>query len=104
MSKDSSSTVPLHNLSAFQRDLLRLIEMREQPYGLTLKRAIEAAWDVPEVTHSRVYQNLDKLVGRGLVEKGKKDDRTNYYQITTRGRHKLDAPREWLATDCDECN
>lgn len=97
MPEATPATAPLHELSAFQRDMLRLLEMSDRPYGLTLKDMIEAAWDVDNITTSRVYQNLDILVDRGLVEKGSKDDRTNYYQITAHGRHKLDEHREWLA-------
>jgi len=97
MPESTPTTAPLHELSAFQRDMLRLVEMYDRPYGVTLKGAIEAAWDVTNVTPSRVYENLDILVDKGLVEKGRKDDRTNYYQITAHGRIKLAAHRGWLA-------
>ena len=39
--------------------------------------------------------NLDDVVDKGLVEKGKVDRRTNSYTITARGRRELEARREW---------
>jgi len=39
--------------------------------------------------------NLDTLVEKGLVEKDKKDRRTNIYTVTRRGQREIDARREW---------
>jgi len=39
--------------------------------------------------------NLDDVVDKGLVEKGKVDRRTNSYTITARGQRELEARREW---------
>jgi DNA-binding PadR family transcriptional regulator len=42
-----------------------------------------------------LYPNLDALVDKGLVEKGKFDRRTNYYAETQRGHRELEARRNW---------
>ncbi|MFB6155190.1 MAG: PadR family transcriptional regulator, partial [Haloferacaceae archaeon] len=47
------------------------------------------------IHHGRLYPNLDTLVEKGLVEKGQRDRRTNYYTLTRRGRREIDARREW---------
>jgi DNA-binding PadR family transcriptional regulator len=50
---------------------------------------------VGEVSHSRLYPNLDVLVNRDLVEKGQINRRTNYYQITATGEEAIRERREW---------
>ena len=48
-----------------------------------------------EIHHGRLYPNLDTLVDKGLVEKGQRDRRTNFYSLTRRGRREIEARREW---------
>ncbi|PSQ12719.1 PadR family transcriptional regulator [Halobacteriales archaeon QS_5_70_15] len=48
-----------------------------------------------EIHHGRLYPNLDTLVEKGLVEKGDKDRRTNFYTLTRRGRREIEDRREW---------
>lgn len=48
-----------------------------------------------EVNHGRLYPNLDDLVEMGLIIKGDKDDRTNYYQITQKGKDKIVKRHHW---------
>ncbi|MFB6120287.1 MAG: helix-turn-helix transcriptional regulator [Halobacteriaceae archaeon] len=84
----------MHDLNAFQRDLLYVIAARDEPSGLALKKELET-YHTGEVHHGRLYPNLDELVDKGLVEKGKLDDRTNYYSLTRRGERELVARREW---------
>lgn len=87
----------MDDLTAFQRDLLYLIEMLNEPHGLAIKEAIEDYYD--ETIHSgRLYPNLDTLAAKGLLKKGKQDRRTNYYTLTDRGRRAIDARREWEDT------
>jgi len=85
------------DLHAFQRDLLYAVRALERdgdaPKGLAVKRRLEAEYD-EELNHSRLYQNLDALVQKGLVAKGKKDDRTNEYATTDAGRGMLDRVTE----------
>jgi PadR family transcriptional regulator PadR len=84
----------MHDLTGFQRDQLYLISGLDDPHGLAIKEALEEYYE-KEVHHGRLYPNLDDLVEKGLVEKGEKDQRTNIYTLTRRGRREIEARREW---------
>jgi DNA-binding PadR family transcriptional regulator len=84
----------MHDLTGFQRDLLYVIDGLDDPHGLALKASLENYYE-KEIHHGRLYPNLDELVEKGLVEKGKKDQRTNIYTLTRRGRREIEARREW---------
>jgi PadR family transcriptional regulator PadR len=84
----------VYDLTGFQRDLLYVIAGYDEPHGLAIKDALEEYYE-GEIHHGRLYPNLDTLVEKGLVEKGKKDRRTNVYNVTKRGRRELEARREW---------
>lgn len=86
---------PLHDLTAFQRDALVVIAGLTRPKGLDIKDRLEQDYGVSKINHSRLYPNLDTLVDLGLLEKGQKDDRTNEYQLTTRGERELEAHQQW---------
>ena len=86
----------MHDLTGFQRDLLYVIAGGDEPHGLAIKEELEEYYE-KEIHHGRLYPNLDVLVEKGLVEKGKLDDRTNAYSLTRRGRRELAARREWEA-------
>ncbi|PSQ12738.1 hypothetical protein BRC93_01315 [Halobacteriales archaeon QS_5_70_15] len=60
----------------------------------TVKEELENYYE-KEIHHGRLYPNLDTLVEKGLVEKGNKDRRTNYYTLTRRGRGEIEDRREW---------
>lgn len=85
---------PMVQETSFQRDALAAIARLESPHGLAVKEALERHYD-KEIHHGRIYPNLDELVEKGLVEKSKKDLRTNEYQITARGRRELQADAQW---------
>ena len=84
----------MHDLTGFQRDLLYVVAGQEEPHGLAIKEELEAYYET-EIHHGRLYPNLDTLVEKGLVEKGKRDERTNFYTVTRRGRREIDARRRW---------
>lgn len=84
----------MDDLTSFQRDLLYIIAGQNEPHGLAIKAKLEAYYET-EINHGRLYPNLDALVENGLVEKGQKDQRTNYYSVTQRGKRELKARREW---------
>lgn len=84
----------MHELTGFQRDLLFTIAGKDEPHGLAVKNEIESYYET-EIHHGRLYPNLDTLVDRGLVEKGRKDDRTNAYALTEEGERALARRRKW---------
>ena len=84
----------MYDLTAFQRDVLYTIAGQDEPHGLAIKDELEKYYE-SEIHHGRLYPNLDEVVDKGLVEKGKLDKRTNYYTITARGQRELEARREW---------
>ena len=86
----------MHDLTGFQRDCLYVIAGLGSPKGLSIKEELDEYYS-SAVNHGRLYPNLDVLVEKGLVEKGRKDDRTNEYRLTDRGRREIEARREWEA-------
>jgi DNA-binding PadR family transcriptional regulator len=84
----------MHDLTGFQRDILYVLAGLESPKGLAIKDELDRYYS-SDINHGRLYPNLDALVEKGLVEKGRIDDRTNSYSLTGRGRRELEARREW---------
>lgn len=84
----------MHDLTAFQRDLLLAISGLDEPKGLDVKDVLEEYYGT-EIRHGRLYPNLDTLVNKGLVDKGKKDRRTNKYVLTDRGAREIEARIAW---------
>jgi DNA-binding PadR family transcriptional regulator len=95
MDMAATTASPLHDLTAFQRDILVVVERQAEPCGLDIKHALEAAWDSQEIHHGRLYPNLDDLVTKGLIKKGNKDRRTNQYSLSARGQRELESDRNW---------
>ena len=90
----------MHDLTGFQRDILYVLAGLESPKGLAIKDELDRYYS-SDINHGRLYPNLDALVEKGLVEKGRIDDRTNSYSLTGRGRRELEARREWEANYVD---
>ncbi|RLM50104.1 PadR family transcriptional regulator [Halorubrum sp. Atlit-28R] len=84
----------MNGLSAFQRDILYIIEGKEDPHGLAIKTALEEYYQT-EVNHGRLYPNLDQLVEKDYVSKGTYDERTNMYSLTEQGEDLLITRRKW---------
>ncbi|MFC6766745.1 helix-turn-helix transcriptional regulator [Natrinema soli] len=84
----------MDDLTGFQRDLLYVIAGADQPSGQDVKDEVESYYN-SEINHGRLYPNLDTLVNKDLVEKGELDRRTNYYEISDRGRQTIEQRREW---------
>ncbi len=93
---DRNAMPAAQDLSGFQRDLLYVIASVEPAKGLKIRDDISAYYD-DEVNNGRLYPNLDTLVEKGLVEKGKFDDRTNAYELTDTGKRAIDRRRSWEA-------
>lgn len=91
----------MHDLTGFQRDLLYVIAGEDEPHGLAIKEELEDYYE-KEIHHGRLYPNLDTLVEKGLVEKGQRDRRTNYYVLTDRGDREIEARRDWEGGHLEE--
>lgn len=91
----------MYDLTGFQRDLLYVIAGKEEPHGLAVNEELEEYYE-KEINHGRLYPNLDSIVDKGLVEKGERDRRTNFYTLTRRGRREIEARREWEAQYIDQ--
>nr|WP_129115891.1 PadR family transcriptional regulator [Halegenticoccus tardaugens] len=91
------SRTTLFDLSGFQRDLLTVIAGHDQPSGQQIKTELEDA-RTEEITHGRLYPNLDVLVNKDYAETGQIDRRINYYEITDEDRTALRKRREWEKT------
>lgn len=94
---DAPATDKFAHLSAFQRDVLRVLDQSGPSKGLAVKDALTSYYG-EEVNHSRLYPNLDALADAGLVAKRERDGRTNEYELTERGRRALRARRRWTAS------
>ena len=84
----------MKDLSAFQRDLLYVINKLERPSGQEVKDELEIYYE-EQVNHGRLYSNLDTLVEKGYLEKGELNRRTNYYDVTERAITALDERQQW---------
>ena len=84
----------MEGLTAFQRDILYVIAGEENPHGLKIKELLDNYYG-HEVNHGRLYPNLDSLVSKGLVNKGEKDKRTNWYTLTDQGISVVKQRRDW---------
>jgi len=87
-------TQEMYDLTGFQRDLLYVLAGLDSPHGLAVKDELETYYG-GEINHGRLYPNLDTLVEKGLVQKGKRDERTNTYELTRRGRMEIEDRRAW---------
>lgn len=90
----------MYDLTAFQRDILYILANLEKPYGLAIKNELETYYE-GSINPGRMYQSLDSLVDKGLVNKGRHDGRTNYYTLTHRGRRELEDRLAWEAHRLD---
>lgn len=97
----SSDDGPLYGPNDFRRDLLSALCGLERPSGQTLKTTIEGAYGA-DVNHGRLYPALDDLVETGYVEKGKHDERTNWYALTDTGREAIVADLEWRLANAED--
>lgn len=79
----------MNDLTAFQRDLLRVVAGMDDAKGLEIKAELEEYYE-EEINHGRLYPNLDQLTEKGLINKGELDKRSNYYEITRRGMREIE--------------
>mgnify|MGYP000212267480 CR=1 FL=1 len=82
------------DLTAFQRDILYVLAGLDDPAGIDVKDELDEYYTA-SVEHSRLYQALNRLVDKQLVEKGEKDARTNEYGLSDDGETLLRRHHEW---------
>ncbi|MFQ3475983.1 PadR family transcriptional regulator [Halonotius sp. F2-221B] len=91
----------MKELSAFQRDLLFVIDGMDEPYGLGIKADLEAYRETT-INPGQLYPNLNALVEKGYLTKQQKDDRTNLYVPTDRVARAIADRRAWEDEQCSE--
>ncbi len=84
----------MHDLTAFQRDLLVVIAGMDGAHGLAIKEELDSYYTT-DIQYGRIYPNLDSLVENGFVEKGSIDARTNSYSLTDTGAAELAERQQW---------
>ena len=97
---DGDESGELADLTAFQRDILRLLDREDHRKGTAIRAGLEAYYGI-DVNHGRLYPNLDQLVEKGLVEKSERDNRTNDYALTDSARDALARHDAWIAGDSE---
>lgn len=93
--RDGDEPSGLADLTAFQRDILRLLDREDHRKGTAIRAGLEAYYGV-DVNHGRLYPNLDRLVEKGLVAKSERDKRTNEYALTDTARDALARHDRWV--------
>ncbi len=84
----------MEELTGFQRDLMYVIANNDEPSGQDIRRRIEPYYD-SDINHGRLYPNLETLVEEGYIVKGSKDERTNFYKITKKGKDAIIHRQQW---------
>jgi DNA-binding PadR family transcriptional regulator len=90
----------MHELSAFQRDLLYVISGLDGPNGLEIGSEL-AEYYGEEIRPTQLYPNLDTLADKELIDKSQRDGRANAYELTARGERVLIDRFRWLAEHID---
>jgi len=83
----------MDDLTEFQKNIVNVL-VGEGMYGLAIKKELEDYYD-EEVNHGRLYPNLDALEEKDYVEKYARDERTNEYRLTEKGRKRMKEEIEW---------
>ena len=82
------------NLPHIERDALYIIAGLEEATGVRIHQHLNRYYE-QDRSEPRVYNSLDNLVSKELVEKSQKNRRTNLYSITQSGIQALEDHRNW---------
>jgi Transcriptional regulator PadR-like family. len=83
----------MEELTEFQKNIINVL-VGGNRYGLAIKNELEEYYE-DEVSHGRLYPNLDRLVRSDYLEKRPRDERTNEYSLTEEAREMLREEMEW---------
>jgi len=83
----------MDDLTEFQKNIINVLVSGDK-YGLAIKNELEEYYE-DEVSHGRLYPNLDRLVNSDYLEKRPRDERTNEYSLTDEAREMLREDMEW---------
>lgn len=87
--------LPLADLTAYERDLLVIVNREGPANGIELKPALDAARG-EAVSQAHFYTKLNDLVDRGLIEKRAVSGSENRYGLTKRGQEVLHRYANWI--------
>lgn len=82
------------DLTALQRDIMFTVAGLDSPNGQEIRREL-AETQGRDVLSGHIYLSLEQLVDRGLIEKGRRDGRSNEYALTGDGEAWLGNRLEW---------
>lgn len=89
----SEELLPDSDLTDIQFNILVILGEQSR-YGLAVIEELRDYYE-SDVTHSKVYPNLDKLAERGLITISQRDGRTNEYALSSRGYETLLERIDW---------
>lgn len=88
------------NVGGLQLELLCLMASKYEPDVSALQDEYER-WNDTDISYQSIYQALERLDDRGLVEKKPIDGRTNCYMLTTKGAQRLTTHRDLVVEHTD---
>ncbi|KYH25025.1 transcriptional regulator PadR-like family protein [Halalkalicoccus paucihalophilus] len=84
----------MNDLTGFQRDLLYIIAGCDETYEFKIKDELESYYQT-EITHDRLYPNLDTLVNAELLETRQHNNQPDEYVMTVEGQNEVETRRRW---------
>lgn len=85
----------MHDLTAFQRDILVVVFKHKSSPGPVIRDEIENFYEA-ELNPGRLYPSLNELVNKGLILKRDTDARENIYTVTSRGEREIEDYIKWV--------
>lgn len=85
----------MHDLTAFQRDVLYVVAGEENLQELAIKEELDEYYG-DDINDSRLYPNLSTLVDKGLLREQETNRETSEYSLTDRGSREISARRRFV--------
>lgn len=93
MAQAMDDPTPMHELTAFQRDLLTAVRRLDGPNGLEVKAEMRDAYG-SEINNGSLYPNLDTLADEGLLVKDE-SPKGNEYSLTNQAELEYAEDLDW---------